>query len=248
MKKFSCGLLLFFTTIFSLDAMAGVVINGTRIVFNAKDKESTVQLKNNGSNPYLLQLWIDAGNPNANPGEVNVPFLIIPPVVRIDPEKGQTVRIMATKPDLPQDRESIFWFNMLEIPPNPQVMKSGNTHMQLAFRTRIKMFYRPDNLTPTPLQSYKDIKITLQSGNIKVTNHTPYYMTFSKVEIRKSKGAEVLASVKNFPQRIVKPKSEMTFPLTRKKSENLNGATVIYSVINDYGEETTNEQILQGSS
>ncbi|SQB40602.1 putative chaperone protein EcpD [Citrobacter koseri] len=80
LKILSSGLVLLFSA-FSLNAMADVVINGTRIVFNAKDKESTVQLKNRGNNPYLLQIWMDDGNPNAKPGEITVPFLIAPPVV-----------------------------------------------------------------------------------------------------------------------------------------------------------------------
>ena len=100
LKILSSGLVLLFSA-FSLNAMADVVINGTRIVFNAKDKESTIQLKNRGNNPYLLQIWMDDGNPNAKPGEITVPFLIAPPVVRIDPAKGQAVRIMATNPSLP---------------------------------------------------------------------------------------------------------------------------------------------------
>jgi len=246
LKILYSGLVLLFSA-FSLNAMADVVINGTRIVFNAKDKESTVQLKNRGNNPYLLQIWMDDGNPNAKPGEITVPFLIAPPVVRIDPAKGQAVRIMATNPSLPQDRESLFWFNMLEIPPKAQDSTSGKTHMQLAFRTRIKLFYRPDNLQPTPLQSYKELKIYQQGNNIKVVNDSPYYITFSKVEIRRTTGSAVLAAVENFPQRMVKPKSEIVFPLANKKSTQLSGASVFYSVINDYGGETTNEQKLQSS-
>ncbi|MGV4277516.1 fimbrial biogenesis chaperone [Citrobacter farmeri] len=246
LKILSSGMVLLFS-MFSLNVMADVVINGTRIVFNAKDKESTVQLKNRGSHPYLLQIWMDDGNPRAKPGEINVPFLITPPVVRIDPAKGQAVRIMATNPALPQDRESVFWFNMLEIPPKAQAATSGNTRMQLAFRTRIKLFYRPDNLQPTPLQSYKELKLSLQGNNIKVVNDSPYYITFNKIEIRKTKESEVLASVEKFPQRMVNPKSEIIFPLANRKSARLSDASFFYSVINDYGGETTNEHKLQNS-
>lgn len=246
LKMLSSGLVLLLS-LCSASVMADVVINGTRIIFNAKDKESTVQLKNRGTHPYLLQIWMDDGNPKAKPGEVSVPFLITPPVVRIDPAKGQAVRIMAKNPALPQDRESLFWFNMLEIPPKAQASKSGNMHMQLAFRTRIKFFYRPDNLQPTPLQSYKELKIFQQGNNLKVVNDSPYYITFSKVEIRKTKESDVLAAVEKFPQRMVKPKSEIIFPLVNKKSARLSEASVFYSVINDYGGETTNEYKLQNS-
>lgn len=245
LKKISAGLLVSTITLFSLNAAADVVINGTCIIFNAKDNESTVQLKNRGNNPYLLQLWIDDGNPDARPGNSNVPFLIAPPVVRIDKDKGQAVRIMATNPALPQDRESLFWFNRLEIPPKPKAENTASTRMQLAFRPRIKLFYRPANLQPSPLQTYRDIKFVSDKGNIKVTNNSPYFITFKNIEVRRSGTKERLASVDNFSQRMIQPKQEITFPLAFKKPGSLSGTTVIYSVINDYGGETENEQALQ---
>ncbi|MBB1202742.1 molecular chaperone [Enterobacteriaceae bacterium 89] len=244
-KKVFSAIVLIVSVSTSASVFAEVVINGTRIVFNAKDKESVVQLKNNGKNPFLLQLWIDDGNPKARPGEVKVPFVINPPVIRIDSNKGQAVRIMSTATGLPKDRESIFWFNMLEVPPKPTTqLNNGNNLLQLAFRTRVKLFYRPDNLQPTPLQAYKDLNISLQGNSLKVKNTSPYYITFSKLEVRESKGAPLLASVEKFGQRMVEPKGEITYPLAVKKT-GLNGATLFYSVINDYGGETTNEQVLQ---
>lgn len=233
---------------FSALALAEVVINGTRIVFNAKDKESVVQLKNNGKNPYLLQLWIDDGNPKAKPGEVKVPFLISPPVIRIDPNKGQAVRIMSTSVNLPTGRETLFWFNMLEVPPKPTaLLKNGNNLLQLSFRTRVKIFYRPENLKPTVLQSYKDLKFSLRGNSLTVMNTSPYYITFSKLEIRNSIRGPLLAAVENFgQQRMVEPNKSISYPLAVKQ-KGLSGATLFYSVINDYGGESANEQVLHNN-
>ncbi len=48
---------------------------------------------------------------------------------------------------LPKDRESVFWFNVLEVPPKPDAATVANQSLlQLAFRTRIKLFYRPEAL------------------------------------------------------------------------------------------------------
>lgn len=232
------------TMIFSMNVMANVIINGTRIIINEKNKESTVQLRNKGSRPSLLQLWIDDGKINSRPGEIKLPFIITPPVVRVDSGKGQAVRIIATNPALLQNREYLFWFNMLEIPPKAQIQKTGNTHMQLAFRTRIKIFYRPTGLQISPLQSYKELKVTVQGNKIKIVNESPYHITFSKIEIRKSKDSAVLALVDSFPKRMIEPRSEMTLLLINKSSAALTGNSVFYSVINDYGGETINEQKL----
>ena len=246
LKFLLSALTLFLSGVFSTGSWAEVVINGTRIVFNANEKESAVQLKNNGKNPYLLQLWMDDGNPKSRPGDVSVPFVITPPIVRIDPNKGQAVRIMANAPMLPQDRESLFWFNMLEVPPKPTAkVNAGDNLLQLAFRTRIKFFYRPANLKPEPLAAYKNIKFDLANTNLIITNNSPYFITFSRLEIRKTKSSEVLAAVEKFPQRMVEPKGKLTLPLTIKKNAEINSGTLFYSVINDYGGDSNNEQVLQ---
>lgn len=246
LKFLLSALALFLSGVFSTGAWAEVVINGTRIVFNANEKESAVQLKNNGKNPYLLQLWMDDGNPRSRPGEVNVPFVITPPIVRIDPNKGQAVRIMANAPTLPQDRESLFWFNMLEVPPKPTAkVNAGDNLLQLAFRTRIKFFYRPMNLKPEPLVAYKNLKFDLANTNLIITNDSPYFITFNKLEIRKTKSSEILAAVEKFPQRMVEPKGKITLSLAIKKPAEISRGTIYYSVINDYGGESNNEQVLQ---
>lgn len=242
------ALVLFTSGTLTASALAEVVINGTRIIFNAQDKEAAVQLKNNGKNPYLLQLWIDNGNPKARPGETQVPFIITPPVVRLNQNKGQAVRIMENSPTLPTDRESVFWFNMLEIPPKPgTTAKAGSNLLQLAFRTRIKLFYRPAGLQPEPLEAYKELKFTRQGNNLNVINASPYYITLNKLEIKTAKNSDILASVEKFPQRMVSPQGQITLPLTIKKSAALDRGKIFYSVINDYGGESTNEQEWQNT-
>lgn len=239
------ALTLFLSGIFSSGVWAEVVINGTRIVFNANEKETAVQLKNNGKNPYLLQLWMDDGNPKSRPGEAKVPFMITPPIVRIEPNKGQAVRIMANTPELPQDRETLFWFNMLEVPPKPTAkLNVGNNSLQLAFRTRIKFFYRPANLKPEPLVAYKDLEFDLANNNLIITNDSPYFITFNKLVIRNTKNSEILAAVEKFPQRMVKPMGKITLPLTIKRPKEIKSGTLYYSVINDYGGESKNERVL----
>ncbi len=53
---------------------------------------------------------------------------------------------------LPQDRESLFYLNVREIPPKPD---KPNV-LQLAMQSRIKLFYRPAAIVPeTPAQCGK---------------------------------------------------------------------------------------------
>ena len=114
-------------TVFALSwlagsAHAGVVISGTRVIYQAKEREVTVKLSNEGDAPALVQVWLDTGNPNAMPDESKVPFTLSPPLFRLDPKKGQSLRLIYTQEPLPQDKESLFWLNVLEVPPRAAVV------------------------------------------------------------------------------------------------------------------------------
>lgn len=59
----------------------------------------------------------------------------------MEPKRGQTVKVMYTGATaLPKDRESVYWFNVLEVPPKPKDAQADKNLLQLAFRTRIKLF------------------------------------------------------------------------------------------------------------
>ncbi len=116
-----------------------MTISGTRVIFPAAEKEVSIRTNNKGVQPALVQVWVDDGKTNANINSMKLPFMVTPPVFRVEPGKGQTVRMIYNGMALPQNKESVFWFNMLEI---PAVKKEGNTQnkLELAFRTRIKVF------------------------------------------------------------------------------------------------------------
>lgn len=125
-------------------ATANVVIIGTRVIFLAEQKSVNVQLQNSSSDPALVQSWLDRGDINSRPNSIQVPFLVTPPVVRIEPNAGQTLRVVFIgKENLPQDRETLFYLNVLDVPPKPKAEDLGTNYLQFAIRSRIKFFYRP---------------------------------------------------------------------------------------------------------
>lgn len=69
---------------------------------------------------------------------------------------------------LPKDRESVFWFNVLEVPPKPDAATVANQSLlQLAFRTRIKLFYRPEALKGNPSEAPLALKWSRQVPRVK---------------------------------------------------------------------------------
>ena len=171
------------TVLMSFSASAAMTISGTRIIFPGGEKEVSVRTNNKGDHPPLVQVWVDDGKVTGDVNSMKVPFIVTPPVYRVEPGKGQTVRVIYNGMSLPQDRESLYWFNMLEIPPVQADNAENKNRLELAFRTRIKIIYRPSSLGYSGVGKLKDV--TWQTidnpkfgHGIKVSNPTAYYMNF----------------------------------------------------------------------
>lgn len=226
----------------AVPAQAGVIIDTTRVVYPAKNKEVTVRLDNKGQKPALIQVWMDDGDDNATPDKIDLPFTLTPPMFRMDPAKQQAVRMAFIGESLPADKESLFWFNMLEVPPKG-VKKDGEGNdrnlLQFAFRTRIKVFYRPSGLpydvndAPSKL-TWK--LVTADKGYaLEVDNPSPYYVSFEKVELRDGEHAYARSHSDDVKNNMAAPGSKLRFPLPDLKSMPAAGAQVEFTTINDYG-------------
>lgn len=223
---------------------ASVVLSGTRIIFPSNEKEVTIKLTNEGEKAGLVQVWLDKGEKDVKPEKVSVPFILTPPLFRLDPQKGQTLRLLLMqKGKLPNNHESVFWLNVLEVPPKHAAKgepteEEGNNFMQMAFKTRIKVFYRPSQLNDSVQlnQAYKQLSWVLhkssgQTPYVTVKNTSPYYITISRVTI-----SQHGINVRNKEGVMVAPFDEMTVPVDG--AEKLHGAEDIdFSVLNDFGGE-----------
>lgn len=221
-------------------AHAGVVINGTRVIYPAQEREVSVKLDNKNAHPSLVQAWIDGGDMKASPEDADVPFVLTPPMFRMEPSKSQTLRIRAVDPNFPEDRESLFWFNALEVPPKPLAEDGARArnYMQLAFRTRIKLFYRPKSLPYSAIEARSKLVVRLvKSGSgwdVSIDNPTPYYMSFSEIgvsvgERKYGKGAGLHGG-----GGMVAPHSQVTFAIDGLPASTA-GAKPALTLIDDYG-------------
>ncbi len=217
-KRLLAGVIL---TLLCSAAEAAVSIDRTRVIFDGGQKSLSLNVTNNNKQlPYLAQGWID----DAQGQKVTSPLVVLPPVQRIEPGKSSQVKIEALPAisALPQDRESLFYFNLREIPPKSD---KPNT-LQIALQTRVKLFYRPKAIVPdkngTPWQE----KLTLlkQGEQVQVKNPTPYYVTI----IGADGGVKV---AKEFTPVMVAPFSEETLGV----SASALGSSPTLTYINDYG-------------
>ncbi|NCE89406.1 molecular chaperone [Pseudomonas sp. L13] len=214
-------------------AKADVVITGTRVVYPANARDVSIKLTNGGAKPALVQAWVDTGDASQLPEQSDAPFVLTPPVSRVDPNKGQTLRLMFTGAELPQNKESLFWLNVLEVPP-ATAGEAAENELQLAFRSRIKIFYRPANLPGLSIEAAEQLRWRLVAAAggwaLECSNPTPYYISLV------SAGMTVNGRAYSSKQGgMVSPGGQTNFSLSDLLVKPGADTQVDYTAINDYG-------------
>ena len=222
-------------------AYSSVTMLGNRIIYQAAARSVDVQLKNNDDFPYIIQTWFDDGNLNAGPNQASgIPFVATPPVFRIQGKNGQIIRIAATgNKNLPPDRESVYWFNILQIPPSNLQGTENKNRMLVMLRTRVKLFYRPAGIS-APTAQLKNLKVRLlwnssRGLGVEIANPHPWFASISDIAV-------TLAGQKStLHADMVSPFSQRTFWFPAIKNRPKSGGTVLVTAVNDQGSRI-NEQ------
>ncbi|MBH2769062.1 fimbria/pilus periplasmic chaperone [Serratia marcescens] len=204
-------------------AQAAIALDRTRVVFNGGDKSTSLSVSNeNKQLPYLAQGWVE----DAQGNKITTPLTVLPPLQRLEPGAKSQIKVQALPAAnlLAQDRETLFYFNLREIPPKSE---KPNT-LQLALQTRIKLFYRPKALSSTegaaPWQ--EQLTLTKMGDKYQVNNPTPYYITI--VDASNKPGA---VSVKGFEPVMVAPKGKEMLNV----GVSALGNAPVLTYVNDYG-------------
>ncbi|MEG2400041.1 MAG: fimbrial assembly chaperone [Citrobacter sp.] len=163
-----------------MPAWGGIYIYGTRIIYPAQKKEITVQIMNEGSRGALVQSWIDDGDTSLPPEKIQVPFVMTPPVAKVSGGSGQQLKIKQLANTLPQDRESLFFLNVLDIPPN-STESEGKNIIKFAMQNRIKFIYRPQGITGVDKNSFSRLNVSYARGAIKIKNNSANWITIPEL-------------------------------------------------------------------
>lgn len=221
-----------------LPASASVIVQATRLVYPAEAREISLQLSNADAHPNLIQVWADIDNPQSDPENADAPFIITPPIFRMEPRSGQTVRIMLTADNLPQDRESVFYLNTLQIPPKAKDYDEQN-RLQLTLRNRLKLFYRPNRIAGAPgdIAAQLSFQITQQGQDWLITARNPsgYFATLVAGQVLAGKQAlgfktEMLAPFSTSQWRMLKAGPLPSGPLR-----------ISAALVNDFGGQDLRE-------
>lgn len=114
---------------------AAINLDRTRIVFPESDKASSLKVDNQSKAlPYLALSWIE----DEKGRKEDTHFMALPPIQRLEAGSASQVRIVkqAATSQLPKDRESLFYFNLREVPPKSSSASDERSVMQIAMQSR----------------------------------------------------------------------------------------------------------------
>jgi len=222
-------------------ALAGVVVHGTRFVYPADRREVTVELRNEGDTPSLVQAWIDNDDANADAATGTIPFSLTPAIFRLDPQNGQSLRILYTGRPLASDRETVFWLNVLDIPPKASPNPNAPNHLAFAFRHRMKLFFRPAHLPGNVGEAAASVTWIMERNSagarLIAINPTPYHVSLTRLDLSGSSG-----TISATPAMLV-PLATTTFPLA--SAVDPRSARVRFDYIDDYGGAHTGDAVVR---
>lgn len=197
-------------------AQAGVIVGGTRLIYDGAKKEASLSVTNPDNVPYLIQSWVDTTTGGAD----KAPFIITPPLFRLNSGQQNVLRVVRAGGNLPTDKESLYWMNIKSIPA-AEKGKDQNT-LQIAVKTRIKLIYRPQELKDVPEQVAGNLSWQRSGNKVQVTNPTPFYMNFYEVRVAGKKVTDIT---------YVAPGTTASFNLPA----GVNGSNISWTLISDYG-------------
>lgn len=215
---------------FAFSSSASIQVLGTRVIFNAQQKEETVRINNVGTTPALVQIWLDSRADSKISDKEDLPFMINPPVSRINVGKSKVFRIFQTDEAVnkyPQDRESALWVNILDVPPEGEL---DANKLNIAVRTRIKFFYRPAGLKGDAITAAESLKWSgrrvAKGYEFTAENNTPFHISIANYKLGDDASTQTTGGM-------IEPFSKKAFIV--KSDKTVANPVLKYNYITDLG-------------
>ncbi|EGT3586306.1 hypothetical protein CHI96_02845 [Proteus mirabilis] len=221
MKRISIFMLLL---CFSFIAKANLALDGSRVILYHSDREASLNIKNDGELPVVVQTWVDDGNPQNTPETItDASVLSLPPVLQLKPSESQQIRVINKFINIDKEKETLYWLNLYEIMPKPTNKKYDERLINVVVRLQVKVFYRPDDLIMVISDVSRALIFKKLDKQLLIENPTPFYVTIKS------------ASSKNNPNILI----PMIAPFSKQKVNLVDSKinTINYILIDDFGGE-----------
>lgn len=232
----------------------GITLQSMRVIYPVtKNRGITFTVTNNTRRPYLVQSRVVPWSFSSDRGELTeeprrVPFIVTPPLSRIEAGDTLSLHIRQFENTLPENRESVFAFQIKSIPGQsdrrgdkkmPLSVDDGPAKVVLAVQNTLKLFYRPDGLPEYDVQRISQSLQFRRKGNqLVVMNPSAFYVTFHALSVG-GKAVEDKAMLNMVP-----PFGEQIYPLTDARSSD----EVCWELLDDYRVPTEQMRRTLGNS
>ncbi|NMK44849.1 molecular chaperone [Achromobacter sp. Bel] len=185
-------------------AWADLAVTGTRFVYTEGAKHVVIPLSNTGKAPILVQAWLDHGGAEADLSRLQVPFVLMPTLFRIDPGERKAMQLRYTGEPLPKDRETVLRINLRHTPSTRQ----SENRLQVVLSYVMKVLYRPKGLPGTPQDAPAQVRWTFHPGTAqdapywRAENPTPYSVSLATVRVGGRQGASELKGLTLMPKSV----------------------------------------------
>lgn len=169
-------------------AHADLGVEHSRLIYPAGEASVALRLWNKGERPSLIQAWIDMGDRSAKPETLRAPLMATPPVFRLNPGQSRDLMVReVSAQSLPQDRESLLWLNVLDVPARAPVTAAG-ADPEYAVNWRLKVFYRPSGLGGTAAEAASALSWRWKPDpqgtvHLQADNRSPFHVSLAGLSL-----------------------------------------------------------------
>ncbi|WP_096978915.1 fimbria/pilus periplasmic chaperone [Escherichia coli] len=199
-------------------------LGASRVIYPQGAAGATLAVINDHDYPMLVQSEVFLEDQKSS-----APFVVTPPLFRIDGRQSSRLRIVQTGGDFPSDRESLQWLCVKGIPPKEGdkwaegSVDNNKVSLQVQFSVSncIKLFLRPSAVKGHPDDVAGQVEWLKTGSKLKGTNPTPFYINLSELKVG---GGEVTE------RHYIAPFSSYEYKLPSEAT-----GKVQWKVITDYG-------------
>ncbi|MFP3439073.1 fimbria/pilus periplasmic chaperone [Pantoea sp. SIMBA_133] len=213
------------TSVKTLDLKLGA----SRIIYGLNSGGASLSVSNLHDYPILMQ-----GKVFEEDKKTSAPFMITPPISRIDPQQQSRLRIVRIGGQMPDNRETLQWICVTGIPPkNTDIWADNNKgeqtseialNMTVSSRTCIKLLVRPPGIKGSMLDAASALKWKRQGNKLTATNPSAFYIHLSSLSV----GGTAVSD-----RQYIAPHASRSYTLTAGAS-----GQVSWTVITDLGGES----------
>lgn len=204
----------------------GFEIGATRVIYHHDSPSVSFWIKNDHQYPIIAQAKVLNSDKKSK-----APFIITPPVLRVDSEMQTRLRVIPISPPMNKDTEELYWICIKGVPPKGELNDSNQTsknisqfNINIITNSCIKLISRPNKINMTVKDAVQKIDVKVQGERLEIYNKSPMHINISSAKIN-SKKIEI-------PNGYIEPYSNESIRFKVKKGDEMQ-----LSILNDYGAE-----------